>query len=116
MFPIADTSKTSAARAEAAEMEAKGFDTYVRPAIAFSSLGFFNDPLLSNLLALNRVELAGVIIHELFHRTYFVASDIMFDESAATWVGNRGAIDFFSATEGPTPPPLSPHAASTKAT
>jgi predicted aminopeptidase len=94
--------KESAARAEAAEMEAKGFDTYVRPAIAFSSLGFFNDPLLSNLLALNRVELAGVIIHELFHRTYFVASDIMFDESAATWVGNRGAIDFFSATDGPT--------------
>jgi predicted aminopeptidase len=93
--------KESSARAEAAEMEAKGFDTYVRPAIAFSSLGFFNDPLLSNLLALSRVELAGVIIHELFHRTYFVASDIMFDESAATWVGNRGAIDFFSATDGP---------------
>jgi predicted aminopeptidase len=92
------------ARAEAASMEAKGFDTYVRPAIAFSSLGFFNDPLLSNLLALGRVELAGVIIHELFHRTYFIASDIMFDESAATWVGNRGAVDFFSETEGPSSP------------
>jgi predicted aminopeptidase len=92
------------ARAEAASMESRGFDTYVRSAIAFSSLGFFKDPLLSNLLALNRVELAGVIIHELFHRTYFLASDATFDESAATWVGGRGAADFFSTTEGPNSP------------
>ncbi len=89
------------ANAEAARLEARGLDTYVRPAVAFSSLGFFNDPLLSNLLGLHRVELAGVIAHELFHRTYFLASDVMFDESAATFVGGRGAIAFYSATEGP---------------
>jgi predicted aminopeptidase len=89
------------AEAEAEKMETAGYDTYVRSAIAFSSLGFFNDPLLSNLLSLNRVELAGVITHELFHRTYFIASDIMFDESAATWVGSRGAEKFFEDTEGP---------------
>jgi len=89
-----------AANAEAASLEAQGFDTHVRSAVAFSSLGFFDDPLLSNLLKLDRVELAGVIIHELFHRTYFLASNVMFDESAATWVGGRGAIDFFAETEG----------------
>lgn len=88
------------ARAEAAELEAQGYDTMVRSAVAFSSLGFFNDPLLSNLLAIDRVTLAGVIIHELFHRTYFLASDVMFDESAATYVGSRGAVEFFAATEG----------------
>lgn len=81
-------------------MESKGYDTFVRPAIAFSSLGFFNDPLLSNLLELSRVELAGVLIHELFHRTYFLQSDVMFDESSANWIGNRGALDFFIQTEG----------------
>ncbi len=89
------------ANAEAAKLEAKGFDTYVRPAVAFSSLGFFNDPLLSDLLALPRVELAGAITHELFHRTYFLASNVTFDESAATFAGSRGAIAFYSATEGP---------------
>jgi predicted aminopeptidase len=88
------------AEAEARVMEGKGYDTFVRPAIAFSSLGFFNDPLLSNLLELNRVELAGVVIHELFHRTFFLKSDVMFDESSATWIGNRGAVDFFTQTEG----------------
>lgn len=90
----------AAAKAEADTFEAAGYDTLVRPAVAFSSLGFFNDPVLSNLLALDRVELAGVIVHELFHRTFFIASDVMFDESAATYVGANGAADFFSATEG----------------
>jgi predicted aminopeptidase len=88
------------AEADAAAMEGQGYDTFVRPAIAFSSLGFFNDPLLSNLLELNRVELAGVLIHELFHRTFFLKSDVMFDESSANWIGNRGAVDFFTQTEG----------------
>jgi predicted aminopeptidase len=88
------------AEAEARAMETRGYDTFVRPAIAFSSLGFFNDPLLSNLLELNRVELAGVLIHELFHRTFFLQSDVMFDESSANWIGNQGAVDFFAETEG----------------
>jgi predicted aminopeptidase len=85
-------------------MEAAGYDTLVRPAIAFSSLGFFDDPVLSNLLKLDRVELADVLIHELFHRTYYLAGHAMFDESAATWVGARGAAAFFAATEGESAP------------
>ncbi len=88
------------ADAEARAMERKGYDTFVRPAIAFSSLGFFNDPVMSNLLELSRVELAGVLIHELFHRTFFLKSDVMFDESSANWIGNRGAVEFFAQTEG----------------
>jgi predicted aminopeptidase len=92
------------ADAEAATLESDGLDTMVRPAVAFSSLGFFDDPLLSNLLKLDRVELAGVIIHELFHRTYYLASDAMFDESAATYVGSAGAVAFFTAAGGESAP------------
>jgi predicted aminopeptidase len=92
--------KRASAQAAAASMEADGLDTFIRPAVAFSSLGYFNDPLLSNLLGLDPVVLAGVIIHELFHRTYFLASNAMFDESAANYVGSRGAMAFFDHLKG----------------
>jgi predicted aminopeptidase len=92
------------AKAEAASLEAQGLDTMVRPSVAFSSLGFFSDPVLTNLLKLDRVELAGVLIHELFHRTYYLASDAMFDESAANYVGSAGAVAFFAATDGESAP------------
>ncbi|MGH7863581.1 MAG: aminopeptidase [Candidatus Binataceae bacterium] len=88
------------ARAEAASLKSRGYDTLVRPVIAFSSLGWFNDPLGSNLLSLSRVELAGVIIHELFHRTFFLPGEAIFNESAATYVGSRGAVEFFAASAG----------------
>ena len=94
----------SNANAEAAKLEARGLDTLVRPSVAFSSLGFFRDPFLTNLLTLDRVELAGVLIHELFHRTYYLPSDAMFDESAANYVGSAGAVAFFAATDGPSAP------------
>jgi len=103
--------KKASAQSAAATMEADGYDTFIRPAVAFSSLGYFNDPLLSNLLALDHVVLAGVIIHELFHRTYFLASNVMFDESAANYVGGRGAVEFFNRSEGPN----SDHAATARA-
>jgi predicted aminopeptidase len=90
--------------AEAQSLENRGLDTMIRPAIAFSSLGFFSDPVLSSLLKLDRVELAGVLIHELFHRTYYLPSNAMFNESAATYVGSAGAVAFFAATKGETAP------------
>jgi predicted aminopeptidase len=94
----------SDAKAEAASLEAQGLDTMVRPSVAFSSLGFFDDPLLTNLLQLDRVELAGVLIHELFHRTYYAPSDAMFNESSANYVGSAGAVAFFAATDGESAP------------
>ncbi|HLH77335.1 MAG TPA: aminopeptidase [Candidatus Binataceae bacterium] len=93
-----------AAQAAAADLQEQGLDTFVRSAVAFSSLGWFDDPLLSNLLGLDQVVLAGVIIHELFHRTYYLAGDAMFDESAASWIGNAGAVRFFELTQGPNSP------------
>jgi len=92
-------SKAEAQR-EAQCLQKRGFDTYVRPVVAFSTLGFFGDPVLSNMLSLPKVVLAGVIIHELFHRTYFMPSNVTFDESAANYVGLSGAVAFFAATQG----------------
>ncbi len=84
-----------AARTEAVSLQAQGYDTYVRTAPAYSTLGWFDDPLLAHLLRYDKVTLAEVIFHELLHSTFFVKGAVDFNESLANFVGNRAAILFF---------------------
>jgi predicted aminopeptidase len=83
------------ADAERRALAARGYDVDVRSAIAFSTLGWFADPLLSSTAKSTPVDLVETVIHELFHATLYVPGASAFNESAATWVGHRGAIAFF---------------------
>src|SRR4026209_1137269 len=60
----------NAARRAAEDLKSEGFDVYVRPSDAFSTLGFFNDPLLNTSLRADSLALANTVIHEVTHNTF----------------------------------------------
>jgi predicted aminopeptidase len=91
----------AAARREAQSLAADGFDVYVRPSDAFSTLGFFNDPLLNTTLKGDSISLANTVIHELTHNTFYAAGQAPFNESFAMFVGARGAAAFFRSRGQP---------------
>jgi predicted aminopeptidase len=88
------------AYAEARELEADGFDTHVRPSGAFSTLGWFNDPVLNTILRYGDVSLASTVVHEILHNTIFIPGQVGFNESFANFVGDRGAVMFFCERDG----------------
>ena len=85
----------AAARREAEKLEAEGYDTYVRPSAAFSTLGWFPDPVLSPSLRGDSLSVAETVIHEITHTTFFPKGHARFNESFANFVGHVGAIEFF---------------------
>jgi predicted aminopeptidase len=94
------------AQKQQADLETEGYDTYLRPTAAFSTLGWFNDPILSTMLRADDVEVVETVLHELSHRYLFVSGHVGFNESFATFVGRAGAAQFFCTREGGGPDTL----------
>jgi predicted aminopeptidase len=84
------------AKRAAAELSRDGFDAYLRPATAFSTLGYLNDPLLSTTLDEDSVSLVNTIIHELTHNTFYASGQAVFNESFANFVGAHGSEWFYA--------------------
>ena len=91
------------ARGAAARLQAEGYDTLVTGVQAYSTLGWFDDPLLSSMLRWDDERLAGLIVHELAHQRLYIAGDTAFNESYASFVEREG-LRQWRASRGLPPP------------
>lgn len=91
--------KMAQAQAAAQRYQQQGLETYVGPVPAYSTLGWFKDPLLSTFVHWPEAELVQLLVHELAHSRVWVKNDVAFNESFASFVGEQGAEQWF-ATRG----------------
>jgi predicted aminopeptidase len=78
------------ARAYAEKLRAEGLDVYSGGVPAYSTLGYFNDPLLNTFIRYPELEIARLIFHELGHQVAYAQGDSTFNESFATAVEEEG--------------------------
>jgi predicted aminopeptidase len=82
---------------EARELERQGYDTWISPSRAYSTLGFFRDPVITTMLRDGLPALVDVLIHELAHVRLYVPGHTDWNEALASFVGERGAELYFMA-------------------
>lgn len=93
--------KPEDAHAFAGKLSRKGLDTDVSPAIAYSTLGWFDDPLLDTMLAYDDEQLAGIVFHELAHQQLYIKDDTAFNEAYARFVEQAGVLAWLGHRDEP---------------
>lgn len=83
----------------AAKLKRKGYEVFVGGISAYSTLGWFNDPILSSFLYRNDEQLAGLLFHELSHQLLYFDGDTTFNESFATTVELEGIKRYLNKPE-----------------
>ena len=92
--------KREEAEQVAARLRSKGLDVAVSPVTAYSTLGWFRDPLLDTMLHGSDMQLAATMIHELAHRRLYIRGDTPFNEAFASFVEYGGVLDWLQTTGG----------------
>lgn len=87
-------------------LQGLGLDAILSPISAYSTLGFFSDPVFSPMLTYSEDRLADLILHELTHSTVYVENHIDFNESLATFVGRSGSLEILAQYYGPGTQPI----------
>lgn len=94
------------AKEEEAQLQQDDLDTYMRGVSAYSTLGWFKDPLLSSMLRYKDYDLVNTVIHETVHATLYIKHEADFNERLAVFMGNKGAELFYQMKEGEDSPTL----------
>ncbi|GMG86221.1 aminopeptidase [Biformimicrobium ophioploci] len=90
-FARADAEQT------AGKLRADAMDVYVAPVAAYSTLGWFDDPVMSSFVKWPPEQLAQLLFHELAHRQLYLSGDTAFNESYATAVSFLAVEDWIAA-------------------
>lgn len=85
---------------EEEKLKRQWYDIEYAPVGAWSTLGWFRDPVLSNMIKRKEGQIAELIIHELTHATVYLPSSVDYNENLATFVGEQGAISFLNYKYG----------------
>jgi len=80
------------------QLKEQGYDTIVGGISAYSTLGWFNDPVLNTFVDRSDAELAGLVFHELSHQVIYIKGDTVFNESLATAVELEGMRQWLEHT------------------
>ena len=89
------------AKAKSSELRRQGFDVYTGGVVAYSTLGWFTDPVLNTFTNRNEAELAELIFHELSHHKVFISGDTDFNEAFATAVAEEAVRRWFQSRNDP---------------
>ncbi len=85
---------------EREKLTRRGLDVFIQGAQAYSTLGWFQDPIFSSTLGYDPAMVVNVVLHELTHNTVFFKDHLDFNEQIAFFVGGQGAIDFIGSKLG----------------
>jgi predicted aminopeptidase len=105
-FPYKGHFRKDLAQAEAARLEAEGYDAAISGAAAYRTPLWISDPLPETLLRDTDGGLAETLIHELTHGTVYFPNHTDFDEAVAVWAGARGAELFMTERYGADSPQM----------
>ncbi len=106
-YPLVGTLKyrgffdEASAKAETKNLKAQGYDVLMSGVEAYSTLGWFSDPVLNTFINRGDGDLAELIFHELTHVRLFLPGDTDFNEALATAVGQEGARRWFLSRHEP---------------
>ena len=84
------------AQTEAQRLATAGYDVHIAGAKAYSTLGWFDDPLLNTMMYRSEARRAGIIFHELAHQLIYIENDTAFNEAFATVVEQEGIREWFN--------------------
>jgi len=90
----------ASAETKAERLRSDGLDVHVRPAGAWSTLGWFRDPLLPAMADWDEARLANTLLHELTHATLWIPGSVAFNESLANFVGDEASLRYLATRHG----------------